>query len=137
MKTANVFLLLLLLAIEPVLAQDAPDTNDIVAKMKVELNLQDDQVYHITPVIEKYAMALHDLQKSIDDGTINPSVVDSQKQQIQAAEDQELSRYLRPDQISQWNYIQGQSNQNKNIDANDDREDADAYSNLPRQSGGG
>jgi len=98
-------------------AQEEPSTNDIITKMKTDLDLQEDQVNNITPIIEKYTMAFHDLQKSIDDGTINPSAIDSQKQQIKAAEAQELSQYLKPYQISQWNDIQGQMAQQKDTDS--------------------
>jgi hypothetical protein len=136
MNFFTVFLIVFLATTHPVHAQDASRANDSIAKMKVDLNLQDDQVYHITPIIEKYAIAFQDLQKSIDDGTINPSAIDSQTQQIKAAEAQELSQYLRPDQISQWSYMQGQTGQEKDKDS-DVHEDTDEYTNLPRQSGGG
>jgi len=132
MKQIYGFLIALFIATMPGFAQDQPDSNDIITKMKTDLNLQENQVTNITPIIEKYSIAFHDLQRSIDDGTINPSAIDSQKQQLKAAEAQELSQYLRPDQMSQWNYIQGQMEQKKDKDSSDGNADTDEYSNLPR-----
>ena len=114
-----------------VFAQEDLSSNDIITKMKNDLNLQEDQVTNITPIIEKYTIAFTDLQKSIDDGTINPSVIDSQRQQLRAAEAQEISPYLTANQISQWNYIQGQMDQKNKSDGN---LDDDQYSNLPQNN---
>ena len=116
-------------------AQAQQSAEDIINKMKTDLDLREDQVAKITPIIEKYSMAFHDLQKSIDDGTINPSAIDSQRAQLKSAESQELSPYLKPYQISQWNSIQGQMEQMKDKDSNEGNAEADQYSNLPRSSG--
>jgi hypothetical protein len=126
------FLLSFFIATMPALAQDSLSSNDIITKMKTQLDLQDDQVTNITPVIEKYTMAFEDLQKSIDDGTINPSAIDSQRQGIEAEETQELSQYLKPNQLSEWNSMQGQLYQQK--DTGDTNADSDTYSNLPRDT---
>ena len=128
------FFLFLLMGIWPVWAQDGKSSNDIIVKMTTDLNLQQDQVTNITPIIEKYTIAFADLQKSIDDGAINPSAIESQRQGLKAAEAQELSQYLTANQISQWNYIQSQEEQKEqdNSDINADA-DADRYSNLPGQ----
>ena len=64
----------------PAFAQEPQSANDIVKKMKTLKFMQQDQVTNITPIIENIRVAFHDLQKSIDDGTINPSAIDSQKQ---------------------------------------------------------
>lgn len=124
------FLLALFMAAIPALAQDHPSSNDIVSKMKTDLDLQEDQVTNITPVIEKYTMAFEDLQKSIDDGTINPSAIDSQKQGIEAEETQELSQYLKPYQLSEWRDMQNHIYQQKDKG----EADSDTYSNLPKTS---
>ena len=83
MKTIYAFLISMLIVWTPAHAQDDNESsNDIIVKMKTDLNLQEDQVTNITPIIEKYTTAFADLQKSIDDGTINPSVIDSQTSPI-------------------------------------------------------
>jgi hemerythrin-like domain-containing protein len=130
MKWMYGILLSLCMAILPGYAEDQPSSNDIITRMQTSLNLSEKQVYNITPVIEKYVDQMQDLQKSINDGTINQSAIDSQKQQIKAVEDQGLSQYLDPNQISQWNYIQSQDQKGK--DDADGGADADEYSNLPR-----
>jgi hypothetical protein len=129
-----------LFAFTPAIAQDAQNTNDIISRMQHDLNLSDDQVAGVTQVVERYAMASADLQKSIDDGTMNPSAVDSQKQQIKSQEEQGISQYLRPDQVYKWSAIEAQDAQNTYNAAQDDAEsdhvgtndtDEDKYSNLP------
>jgi len=105
----------------------------MIVKMKTDLDLQEDQVTNITPIIEKYSIAFGDLQKSIDDGTINSSSIDSQRQGIEASETQELSQYLKPNQSSQWRQLQSQMDQQKPQDNLDSSVDADKYSNLPNR----
>ncbi len=92
-------LLILLITTIPAFAQTPPSANDIVLKMQHDLNLSQDQVANITQVIQRYVDASNDLQKSIEDGTINQSAIDSQKQQLKAAEEQGLSQYLRSYQL--------------------------------------
>jgi hypothetical protein len=125
-------LLTLIIASLPAWAQEKTSPTDIVTKMQADLNLTPEQVYNITPIVEKYAAEFSELQRSIDDGTINPSAIDSQRQQLQAAEDQDMSQYLTPNEISQWNYIRSQSQEQADKDGSDNNADADIYSNLPR-----
>ena len=116
-------------------AQEPSDSNDTIGKMKTGLDLQEDQVTNITPIIEKYSIAFHDLGQSIDAGTINPSAIDSQRHGLEAQETQELAQYLKPNQLSQWREMQGQMFQQK--DSDDDEanatEDADRYTNMPNR----
>lgn len=116
----------------PVFAQEKTSPSDIIVKMQANLNLTQEQVYNITPIIQRYALAFDDLQKSVEDGTINPSAVDSQKQELQAEEDQDLSVYLTANEISQWHYIRNQAYQQTTKDSDDSNADSDVYSNLPR-----
>ncbi len=116
------------------IAQDQPSTNDIITKMKTDLNLSDDQVSNITQIIDRYAMASNDLQKSIEDGTMNPSAIDSQRQQIKAAEEQGMAQYLRSDQLTEWRQIEGQMDQQNGKDNGDSSAGADEYSNLPKNT---
>jgi hypothetical protein len=136
MKSIYGFLTVLFIAAIPVFAHAQQSANDIINKMQHDLNLSQDQVANITQIIERYTMASNDLQKSIDDGTINQSAIDSQRQQIKAAEDQGIAQYLRSDQLSEWNNIQSQMDQQKDKDSSGDdagtSADADEYSNLPR-----
>jgi hypothetical protein len=118
----------------PAFAQEHQSTNDIITKMKIALNLSGDQVADITQVIDRYVDASNELQKSIDDGTMNQSAIDSQKQQLKAVEEQGIAQYLRSDQLYQWNNIQGQMDQQKDKDSSDGDTGADEYSNLPRNN---
>lgn len=128
MKTIYGILSILFITATPVFAQNQQNANDIITQMQTALNLSQEQVYNITPVVNTYVEAMQELQKSIDNGSINQSAIDSQKQQLKAVEDQGLQEYLTANQISQWNYIQGQKDQQGNkSDA-----DADVYSNYPR-----
>jgi hypothetical protein len=134
MKMLHGLMVLLLMGAAPVFAQESESSNDIITKMQHDLNLSDDQVSNITQVIERYTIASSDLQQSIEDGTINPSAVDSQKQQIKAAEDQGIAQYLRPDQLYQWHNIQGQMDRQKDKEGSDSDAGADEYSNLPKHN---
>ena len=122
----------LLILTMPIFAQDNPSTNDIITKMKTALNLSDDQVTNITQVMERYRMASQDLQKSIEDNTINPSAIDSQKQQLKAQEEQGIAQYLRPDQLNEWRQMEGQMDKQQN--SADGDSGADEYSNLPHNA---
>lgn len=133
MKSIYGPLMVLMITAAPVFAQEQQSTNDIVTKMQHDLNLSDDQVTNISQVVDRYVVASKDLQKSIDDGTINPSAIDSQKQQIKAVEEQGIAQYLRPDQLTQWNNIQGQMGQQKD-EGGDSNAGADDYSNLPKNN---
>jgi hypothetical protein len=130
-KSIYGFLITLFIVIVPCFAQEHQSTNDIIARMKTALNLSDDQVANITQIIDKYVDASYDLQKSIDEGTMNQSAIESQKQQIKAAEDQGIAQYLRSDQLSQWRTIESQTGQPKDNGSDSDA-DANDYSNLPR-----
>ena len=110
--------------------------------MQHDLNLSGDQVANITQVIDRYVDASNDLQKSIDDGTINPSSIESQKQQLKAAEEQGIAQYLRSDQLSQWNILESQGQKDRDTgqddmsgdDRSEDDMHADEYSNLPKSN---
>lgn len=120
----------------PVSAQEGQSANDIVLKMQHDLNLSQDQVANITQIVQRYVDASNELQKSIDDGTISESAIDSQTQQIKAAEEQGIAQYLRSDQLNEWNQIQGQADQQDDDQGNGTpapgvSESADQYSNLP------
>ena len=134
MKLIYRILITFFFAITPCFAQDGPNANDIIARMKTQLDLQEDQVTNISPIIEKYTIAFADLQKSIDDGTINASAIDSQTQGIEAQETQELATYLKPYQLSEWRQMQSQMDQAKGQDSGAAGSDSDQYSNLPKNN---
>ena len=125
----RIFLILLIFTV-PGIAQDTQSAGDLIARMKTALDLQDDQITNITPIIEKYTQALNDLQKSVDDGAINPSAIGSQRQGLEDEETQELSAYFKPYQLSEWRSMQ------KQMGRFSDRGDSnvDDYSNLPKNN---
>ena len=122
--------LIFLFALPAAFAQEHQSTNELMSRMRTALNLSDDQVANITQIVDRYVDASKELEKSIDDGTINPSAVDSQKELLKAAEGQGIAQYLRPDQLSQWNIIQKQMDDQK--EGNVASSDESLYSNLPR-----
>jgi hypothetical protein len=95
--------------------------------MQSKLDLQQDQITNITPIINRYTELFAELQKSINDGSINQSSIDSQRQGLEAQETQELSQYLKPNQLSEWRDMQAQLYQTQGSD----NSDSDQYSNLP------
>ena len=97
------------------------------------MDLQDDQITNITPIVEKYSIAFRDLNKSIEDGTINPSAIDNQRQGLEDSETHELSVYLKPDQLSLWRQMQGQIDQPGTQEEAETDSINEEYSNLPNR----
>lgn len=123
MKILYGLLIILFMSVTPCLADQ--DVASIIEQMRSTLDLQSDQVTNVTPIIERYADLFAQFQKSVSDGTINASSVDSQRQQLEAQETQELSQYLKPYQLSEWRTMQAQT------EGGGDSNNADEYSNLP------
>jgi peptidoglycan hydrolase CwlO-like protein len=110
MKSIYACLTALFLITIPVFAQDQssnderqpPSAGDVVAKIQSKLNLTQDQVTAITPIIEKYSAKREELRQSIEDGTADRDSVRSQMKQLKEDQKQELSQILSSDQLSQW-----------------------------------
>src|SRR5580698_1055252 len=115
MKAAFACMMVVFMATVPVFAQDQPSGDerqppsaaDIVAKMQSVLNLTQDQVTAITPIIEKYSSKRDELRQSMEDGTADKDSIHGQMKQLREDETQELSQVLSSDQISQWQQMQG------------------------------
>jgi peptidoglycan hydrolase CwlO-like protein len=84
----------------------ALSTVDIVAQMQSKLNLTQDQVTAITPIIEKYSSQREALRQSIQDGTADKDSIRSQMKQLKADEKQDLSQVISAGQLSQWEQMQ-------------------------------
>src|SRR5580698_1336038 len=116
MKAAFACMMVVFMATVPVFAQDQPSGDerqppsaaDIVAKMQSVLNLTQDQVTAVTPIIEKYSSKREELRQSMEDGTTDKDSIRSQMKELKESEKQELSQILSEDQVSQWEKMQGQ-----------------------------
>ena len=71
-----------------------PSADEIVSKMQSKLNLTQDQVTAITPIIEKYTSKREDLRQTMEDGTADRDSIRSQMKQLKEDEAQELSQIL-------------------------------------------
>lgn len=112
MKVVLACLMVLFFTGIPAFAQGAlPSVDDIVSKMQSKLNLTQDQVAAITPIIEKFISKHQELKQSVEDGTIERSDMRTQMKQLKEDEKQELSQVLSSDQISQWEKMQSQIRQ--------------------------
>jgi hypothetical protein len=112
MKAICVCLMFLFFTVLPVFAQDQPPSaDDIVSKMQSTLNLTQDQVAAITPIIEKYTSKREELRQGAEDGTVDRSDMRNQMKQLKEDEKQELSQTLSADQLSQWEQMQKQTHQ--------------------------
>ena len=114
MKTIILFLATLLISTIPCHAQ--LDSSDIITKMKNALDLQEDQVTNITPIIEKYTSKREELRQSMEDGTADRDSMRSQMKQLKTDETQELSQVLSADQVSQWEQMMNQHRHKQNYD---------------------
>jgi len=116
MKIFYAFLMALSFTTMPVFAQDQPPGDDrqppsadeIVAKMQSKLNLTQDQVTAVTPIIEKYSSKREDLRQQMEDGTADRDSMRSQMKDLKEQEGQELSQVLSADQMSQWKQMMSQ-----------------------------
>ena len=109
MKAICACLMIIFFTSIPVFAQgQPPSAEDIVSKMQSKLNLTQDQVTAITPIIEKYTSKREELKQGVEDGTIERSDMRNQMKQMREDEKQELSQILSNDQLSQWAKMQAQ-----------------------------
>jgi hypothetical protein len=117
-------LMILFFTATPLFAQDQssgdehqpPSAADIVAKMQSKLDLTQDQVTAIGPIIEKYTSKREDLRQSVQDGTVDRDSIRSQMKQLKTDEIQELSQVLSADQVSQWEQMMSQRRHKQNSD---------------------
>ena len=108
MKMIYAFLIGLFFITVPVFAQNQPSSSehqlpsaaDIVAKMQSKLNLTQDQVMAVSPIIDKYSSKREELQQSMKDSSADKDSIRSQMKQLRADENQELSQFLSADQMS-------------------------------------
>jgi hypothetical protein len=106
-------------ALAPVFAQEQPPgTADIVAKMQSKLNLTQDQVIAITPIIEKYSSKREEILQSMKNGSKDKDSIRSQMKQLKEDEGQELSQVLSSDQMSQWEKMMSQGRHKHHGDDN-------------------
>jgi len=121
MKVIYSCVMVLLFATMPVFAQGQPlSADDIVAKMQSQLNLTQDQVAAITPIIEKYSSKRQELQQNAEDGTLERSDMRTQMKQLRVDEKQELSQILSADQMIQWKQMQKQMHAHSAASSNHD-----------------
>ena len=108
MKSFYACLIILFFATAPVFAQEqqAPSAADIVEKMQSKLNLTQDQLTAITPIIEKYSSKREELRQGMEDETADKDTTHAQMKQLREDEKKELSQFLSVDQLNQWEQMQ-------------------------------
>jgi hypothetical protein len=82
----------------------APSASDIVSKMKEELNLTEEQIAQITPVIED---EVNQGQSLIGQGG-DRDAVKTKMDVLRQATEEKLAQYLTQDQLAQWKSKQQQ-----------------------------
>jgi predicted nucleic acid-binding Zn ribbon protein len=114
MKTFYAFFMFLFFILSPVgfvpafAQQQAPSTADIIAKMQKKLNLTQDQVAAVSPIIEKYFSKREELRQSMQNPPADKDSISSQMKLLKDKEKQELSQFLSAEQLSQWEQMQSQ-----------------------------
>lgn len=118
MRAVYFCLIVLFFTAMPVFAQDQPPSTDqIVSMMQSKLNLTQDQVTAVTPIIEKYSSKREALRQSMEDGTADRDSIRAQMKELKTGEGQELSQVLSADQMSQWSSMQSQGRHKHNSDS--------------------
>lgn len=92
-------------------AEDGLNTDNIVAKMQLELNLTQAQADSIRPIIEKYALKRQELRQDLKAHMVTDgSVILAKMENLREEENQELSKILTSQQLSKWNNKQKRNN---------------------------
>jgi hypothetical protein len=145
LKMIYAFLMVLIFTSTPLLAQDQPSGDerqppsaaDIVAKMQSKLNLTQDQVTAVTPIVEKYTSKREELKQSMEDGTADRDSMRSQMKQLKSDEAQELGQVLSADQVSQWEQMMSQRHHKQSSGNDGQAQPNDAGGSGPNGEGGG
>ena len=75
---------------------------DIVAKMKDNLNLTDEQVNQITPIIEENSQQKQALMEQAKSSGSGFSAVKDQMVALRQSLESKLAQYLTPEQLEKW-----------------------------------
>jgi len=88
-------------------SEQQPSADDIIAKMKEEVNLTKQQADAIKPIIEnsiiKRQQLIQDLKK---ERVTDKDIIQNTMEQFEKIENQKLSQVLTKDQIDKWNSYQ-------------------------------
>jgi hypothetical protein len=85
-------------------AQEAASVDDIVTKMKKELNLTQQQADTVKPIIEENIAKREKLKQGVQDQgmIIDRDAMQSKIGKLDQDENQKLSQVLAPDQMKKW-----------------------------------
>ena len=75
-----------------------PSANDIISRMKEELNLTDEQVTQITPIIQD---ELGQIQAFREQG-VSPDMAKIKMDELRQSMELKFAQYLTQDQLTQW-----------------------------------
>lgn len=81
-----------------------PLASDIVSRMKEDLNLTEEQMSQIMPIIQD---ELSQMQSFMEQGA-SPDTVRSKMDELRQSTESKLSQYLTQDQLTQWKNKQQQ-----------------------------
>jgi len=97
-------LIILFLSTVSAYAQEAESVNDIVVKMKNELNLTQQQTDAVKPIIEEDMARREELRQGIQDQAMitDRATIESKIEQLDQDENQKLSQILTKDQMNKW-----------------------------------
>ncbi len=96
--------ILFFLGISAYAQDEKPATDDILARMKAELNLTQAQADAVKPIIEEYTAKRHQIRESLkEQGVTDKNIILSRMEQLREEESQKLTHVLTPDQMKQWN----------------------------------
>ena len=88
-------------------AQEEQNTDEILAKMKIKLNLTQVQAAAVKPIIEEYADKYQHLTQNSGQLFTNKRSIRRQIEQLRIEENEKLSQILKPDQMRKWDQREG------------------------------
>jgi len=126
MKKVLGLMILLFLTVPAMAQQEPPSADQIIARMQSKLNLTQDQVAAVKPIIEKYSSEREELRQTMDDGTADRDTIRTQMKQLREAETKDLSQVLSSQQMGFW----------KQMMAKHKHPGGEGGTNAPQETGG-
>ena len=100
-------------------AQEEQNTDEVLAKMKIKLNLTQVQATAVKPIIEEYADKYQHLTQNSGQLSANKRSIRRQIEQLRIEENEKLSQILKPDQMRKWDQREGVKDFLNQDEAND------------------
>ena len=100
--------------------EQPPSADEIIAKMKTQVNLTQQQVDALKPIIENNIIQCQQLMQDLKkEGVTDKSIIQNTMQQLEKDKNQKIAQILTKDQMDKWVSYQNYQNMLNQDRAND------------------